>query len=118
MEGFPQIGQAGPVGQRLLHGRQEQDGFPGLGTDGRMYTDAEYEQWVRPTPHYRFREFDLNDVEDTVAFVKVCTSIERGEYTEKFRERAYDLQAGTYKVFLEWVEIYMQDARAVTEGLG
>lgn len=117
----------GEGGQQVYWGRADVDGAPFRGPMSPMLTNEEAEERLVRVGDSRQQLFDLSDPEQAKKYAEVCERIVNGWYQPmhrqhlpvKIRRVRRDPTTGertvTYdvimKVYIEWVEVYMQDGR-------
>jgi len=96
-------------GRGSLHWhRAEQDGYPFRGPVSPTMTEQEFEERLTKVADANVREFDLSDEEQTRVYIDVLDKIHNGWancfYIERYRDKD-----DKRRVYVEWVEYYMED---------
>lgn len=108
---FDAEADAGP--ERLFWGRVGLDGLPFRGRRAPDWTDEEFEARVVEVRRVRNGTFDIDDPESNRNFLNVLEGQAQGWFLVLKRYDHFDWQAGVKRVYLEWVERYLQDGTPV-----
>lgn len=101
----------GSDGGKLFFGRADLDGMPFRGNAAPMLTEEEADDRLVRVADFRNGTFSINNSVENQNYCNVCEGIARGWFQLVFVSRLFD--AEKTKIYIEWVEYYLEDRTPV-----